>query len=168
MKSFTCLLLPSVYFNVNSTSDTVCFLKYVFCLLWPVGCAGCTDFGCFWQTNLVRHLGSNFFSGPRYLVNPYCLLSDKLKTNIQFHFDHRHQSHKKEIRRTIFSCITFLTQLNSKLAEYVFFYSLKQWLVIILHLLVHMSQIRFCFNAFKARWNFNRLFKDSSSFFLWF
>jgi len=49
----------------------------------PVGCAGCTDLGCFWQMTLVRNLGSNFFSGPRYVVNPYCLLSDKLKTNIR-------------------------------------------------------------------------------------
>jgi len=28
-----------------------------------VGCAGCTAFGCFWQTNLVRILGSNFLAG---------------------------------------------------------------------------------------------------------
>ncbi len=39
------------------------FLKFVFWQLWPVGCAGCTDLGCFWQTNLVRNLGSNFLAG---------------------------------------------------------------------------------------------------------
>ncbi len=38
----------------------------------------------FWQTNLVRNLGSNFFRGPRYVLNPYCLLSDELKTNIRY------------------------------------------------------------------------------------
>jgi len=37
------------------------FLKFVFWQLWPVGCTGCTDLGCFWQTTLVRNLGSNFF-----------------------------------------------------------------------------------------------------------
>jgi len=31
--------------------------------IWLVGCAGCTAFGCFWQTNLVRILGSNFLAG---------------------------------------------------------------------------------------------------------
>jgi len=29
-------------------------------------------------------LGSNFFSGPRYVVNPCCLLSDELRLNIQY------------------------------------------------------------------------------------
>ncbi len=64
-------------YDINAT--TVCFFEVrFFWQLWPVGCAGCTDLGCFWQTTLVRNLGSNFFSGPRYVVNPYCLLSDEL------------------------------------------------------------------------------------------
>ncbi len=39
------------------------FWSSFFWQLWPVGCAGCTDLGCFWQTNLVRNLGSNFLAG---------------------------------------------------------------------------------------------------------
>jgi hypothetical protein len=42
------------------------FLKFVFWQLWPVGCAGCTDLGCFW---LGKKFGQQFFSGPRYIVN---------------------------------------------------------------------------------------------------
>jgi len=38
--------------------------------LWPVGCAGYTVFGCFWQTSLCWNFGQQFFSGPRYIVNP--------------------------------------------------------------------------------------------------
>ncbi len=45
------------------------FLKFVFWQLWPVGCAGCTVFGCFWQTSLSWNFGQQFFSGPRYIVN---------------------------------------------------------------------------------------------------
>jgi len=37
------------------------FFEGFFWQLWLVGCAGCTSFGCFWQTNLVKILGSNFF-----------------------------------------------------------------------------------------------------------
>jgi len=43
--------------------NTYVFLKFVFWQLWLVGCAGCTAFGSFWQTNLVRILGSNFLVG---------------------------------------------------------------------------------------------------------
>ncbi len=49
------------------------FRSSFFWQLWPVGCAGCTVFGCFWQFGrqlCVGILGSNFFSGPRYIVNP--------------------------------------------------------------------------------------------------
>jgi len=46
------------------------FLKFVFWQLWPVGCAGCKVFGCFWQTRLCWNLGQQFFSGPWYIVNP--------------------------------------------------------------------------------------------------
>jgi len=31
--------------------------------LWLVGCAGCTVFGCLWQTSLCRNFGSNFLAG---------------------------------------------------------------------------------------------------------
>ena len=46
------------------------FLKFVFWQLWPVGCAGCTVFGCLWQTSLCWNFGQQFFRGPRYIVNP--------------------------------------------------------------------------------------------------
>jgi hypothetical protein len=73
---------PSCWLDIYSTLYLpYVFLKFVFWQLWLVGCAGCTAFGCFWQTNLVRILGSNFFCGPRYVVNLHCLLSDKLRTN---------------------------------------------------------------------------------------
>jgi len=55
------------------------FWKFVFWQLWLVGCAGCTAFGCFRQTNLRKKCGQQFFSGPRYVVNPYCILSDNLE-----------------------------------------------------------------------------------------
>jgi len=35
-------------------------LKFVFWQHWPVGCAGCTDFGCFWQTSLCTNFGQQF------------------------------------------------------------------------------------------------------------
>jgi len=64
--------------------STICTFKVrFFWQLWLVGCAGCTVFGCFWQTNLCTNFGQQFFSGPRYLVNPYCLLLDKLRMNIR-------------------------------------------------------------------------------------
>jgi len=46
--------------------------------------AGCTVFGCIWQTNLCKNFWQQFFSGPRYVVNPYCLLSDELRMNLQY------------------------------------------------------------------------------------
>jgi hypothetical protein len=42
-------------------------------------------FWLFLADKLGKKFGQQFFfSGPRYVVNPYCLLSDKLKTNIQY------------------------------------------------------------------------------------
>ncbi len=60
------------------------FLKFVFRQLWPVGCAGCTDLGCFWQTNLVRNLGSNYLGGQGISSIFCCQLSDELQKNIQY------------------------------------------------------------------------------------
>jgi hypothetical protein len=38
------------------------FLKFVFWQLWPVGCAGCTDFGClFLADKLGKKFGQQFF-----------------------------------------------------------------------------------------------------------
>lgn len=54
---------------------------------------------------------------------------------------------QNDVGLTIFSFHLFEQQIS----KICFFYSLKQWLVMILHSLVHMSQIQFCFNAFKAR-----------------
>jgi len=60
------------------------FWRSFFWQLWLVGCAGCTVFGCFWQTNLCTNFGQQFFSGPRYVVNTYCLLSDELRMNKRY------------------------------------------------------------------------------------
>ncbi len=75
-----CVKLNFQFFSCKKHIPYV-FLEFVFWQLWPVGCA---DLGCFLQTNLVGNLGSNFFRGPWYVVNPYCLLSDELKTNILY------------------------------------------------------------------------------------
>ena len=61
-------------------------LKFVFWQLWPIGCAGCTVFGRFWQTKLCDNFGQQFFSRPRYVVNSYCLMSSKLTANLQYVF----------------------------------------------------------------------------------
>ncbi len=78
------MILETINSNSGIYMLQYVFLKFVFWQHWPDGCAGCTYLGCFWQTTLVRNLGSNFFSGPRYVVNSYSLLSDKLKPNIQY------------------------------------------------------------------------------------
>ena len=62
------------------------FWSSFFWQLWPVGCAGCTVFGCLWQTSLCWNFGQQFFRGPRYVVNSYCLLSDELQKNIQYQY----------------------------------------------------------------------------------
>jgi len=36
------------------------------------------------QVCVAGILGSNLFSGPRYVVNSYCLLSDELQKNIEY------------------------------------------------------------------------------------
>jgi hypothetical protein len=60
------------------------FEKFVFFgSFGKLACAGCTVLGCLWQTSLCRNFGQQFFSGPRYGVNFYCLLSDKLRINIK-------------------------------------------------------------------------------------
>ncbi len=46
------------------------FWSSFFWQLWLVGSAGCTVFGCLWQTSLCGNFGQQFFSGPRYIVNP--------------------------------------------------------------------------------------------------
>ena len=43
--------------------------------IWLVVCVGCTYFGCFGQTNLCVNFGLQFFSRPRYVENPCCLVS---------------------------------------------------------------------------------------------
>ncbi len=60
------------------------FWSSFFWQLWQVGCAGCTVFGCLWQTSLCWNFGQQFFRGPRYVVNAYCLLSDELQKNIRY------------------------------------------------------------------------------------
>jgi len=40
----------------------ICLFEVCFLQLWLVGCAGCTVFGCFWQTNLCKKFGQQFFS----------------------------------------------------------------------------------------------------------
>ena len=62
---------------------TSCSLEVHFLQLWLVSCAGCTVFCCFWQTSLCKNFGQQFFRGPMYLVNPCCLLSEKLRMNIR-------------------------------------------------------------------------------------
>ncbi len=69
---------------ISLTSYHMFFWSLFFWQHWPVGCAGCTDLGCFWQTSLCTNFGQQFFRGPRYVVNSYCLLADELKTNIQY------------------------------------------------------------------------------------
>ncbi len=64
------------------------YVPYVF---WSsfFGSIGCTDFGCFWQTSLCTNFGQQFFSGPRYVVNSYCLLSENLKQTYSRHASYR-------------------------------------------------------------------------------
>ena len=52
--------------------------------LWLIGCAGCTVLGHFWKTHLCENFGQQFFSMPRYVVNPSCLKSGKRIANIQY------------------------------------------------------------------------------------
>jgi len=50
---------PKQYFSCH----TICFFEVrFFWQLWPVGCAGCTVFGCLWQTSLCWNFGHNFFA----------------------------------------------------------------------------------------------------------
>ncbi len=44
---------------------TICLFEVCFRQLWLVGCAGCTVFGCFWQTNLCKNFGQQFLSGAK-------------------------------------------------------------------------------------------------------
>ena len=78
-KRCDCLHLPYV------------FLKFVFWQHLPVGSAGCTDFGCFWQTSLCTNFGQQFFSGPRYIVKPQLPAGGRTsKKHTLYLLDHRH------------------------------------------------------------------------------
>ena len=58
---------------------TMFFSSSLFFQLWPIGCVGYSVFGLCWQVDLYDSFEQQFLSGPRYVVNSCCLMSDKRK-----------------------------------------------------------------------------------------
>jgi len=63
----------------------ICFFEVRFLAALASWLCRLHRFGLFLADHLGKKFGHQFFfSGPRYVVNPYCLLSDELKTNIRY------------------------------------------------------------------------------------
>ncbi len=81
----TLFLLKLTWFKFYNTRRQFSLLYHMFFWSLFFGSFGQFRFGLFLADELGKKFGQQFFfSGPRYVVNPYCLLSDELKTNIQY------------------------------------------------------------------------------------
>jgi hypothetical protein len=60
--------------GAKAAHNTVCFLKFIFLAALASWLCRLHRFGLFLTDKLSKKFGQQFFSGPRYAVNPYCLL----------------------------------------------------------------------------------------------